>query len=47
MANLAAPAGGGKTVMTKLVLALKTPSLTVTVLVAVPVWPNVPAMQRY
>jgi len=46
LANLAEPGWGGRTVRAKLVLALLRPSLTVTVLLAVPVRPNAPAIVR-
>src|SRR6185295_11028202 len=47
LANLAARAGGGITVITKFVLALFVPSLTVTVFVTVPISPNVGVTVMY
>ena len=47
LTNLAAPGGGGVTVITKFVLTLFVPSLTVNVFVAVPVWPNAGTNVKY
>ena len=46
-ANLAEPGGGGLTVKLKLFVVLLTPSLAMTVMVEVPVWPKTGVTEIY